>query len=93
MPASTPAAKPASASPKPAAAAPAPKPAAAVNQRWHVLASRPEPNASKIQELREELKKESDLGLTYERWAWYLDDDAVLDRFLVARDDNVQKAS
>ena len=81
------------ASPKPAAAAPAQKPAAAVNQRWHVLASRPEPNASKIQELREELKKESDLGLTYERWAWYLDDDAVLDRFLVARDDNVQKAS
>ena len=81
------------ASPKPAAAAPAPKPAAAVNQRWHVLASRPEVNASKIQELREELKKESDLGLTYERWAWYLDDDAVLDRFLVARDDNVQKAS
>ena len=53
---------PASASPKPAAAA--------VNQRWHVLASRPEPNTSKIQELREELQKEADLGLTYERWAW-----------------------
>ena len=81
------------ASPKPAAAAPAPKPAAAVNQRWHVLASRPEVNASKIQELREELRREADLGLTYERWAWYLDDDDVLDRFLVARDDNVHKAS
>ena len=86
MPASTPAAKPAS--------TPAAKPAAAaVNQRWHVLASRPEINASKVAALREELKKEADLGLTYERWAWYLDDDDVLDRFLVARDDNVQKAS
>ena len=81
MPATSPAAKPAT----PAAAA--------VNQRWHVLASRPEPNTSKITELREELRREADLGLTYERWAWYLDDDDVLDRFLVARDDNVQKAS
>ena len=87
MPASTPAAKPAPAS------TPAAKPAAAVNQRWHVLASRPEINTSKVAALREELKKEADLGLTYERWAWYLDDDDVLDRFLVARDDNVHKAS
>ena len=85
MPATSPAAKP--------APTPATKPAAAVNQRWHVLASRPEPNTSKITELREELRREADLGLTYERWAWYLDDDDVLDRFLVARDDNVQKAS
>ena len=70
----------------------APKPAA-INQRWHVLASRPEINSKQVSALRQELQKEADLALTYERWSWYLGDDAVLDRFLVARDDDVKKAA